>query len=1139
MNPSAGIGLGGRRIPWLLVAGGVAVIAAGIFVAIQSNAAVTRVKEFYDVDVRGLQTAGELAFQMQEGRRTVIYALTTADTNKQLVYIGEARKADDSVAELENRLFASRLDDKSRLALAAFSEKWQAYLKVRDGIIASILLGDGQKGLDVDLEQAHPAFDQVRAALILLRSELDRSAGERLGYVTGTLRRTMGEVGILLVGMLFFLRTLSTNMERYRTVNALQQINVELENAQRNWRDREQRLRTLFDNVADPIVTIDDRGVIESANRATQTVFGYDPAELSGKNVSMLMPPSHHHALETVTGKAIGVSREAYGLRKDGTQFPLDVAVSEVVTDGHRMFIAILRDISERRKAEEALQQSRRQLMDVTANMPGAVFQMQREGGAGYRFLFVSEGIRSLNGRSADEIVANPALMIEGIHEEDLPAVTQELWNALLGGTPFRFTYRVSVNGAVRWLAASATTQRNDSGDLLWNGVVIDVTAARESERSLQAYSEQLAAAVEKAEAASTAKSQFLATMSHEIRTPMNGVIGMAGLLLETPLSPEQSDYAETIRSSGESLLAIINDILEFSKIEAGKLDLEYRRFDPRSVVEESLEVVAPMAHRKKLEICAPIEDSVPGGLIGDPTRLRQILLNLLSNGVKFTESGEVTLSVSCEEYLDSETVRIRFEVHDTGIGIGPAAQARLFQSFSQADSSTTRRFGGTGLGLAICKRLVELMGGEIGVHSEPGEGSTFWFAIPFKTTSDVISIPVTAENFKDRRVIAVDDNGTNRSIIKQQLGKMGVIVTCVASAHEALEEMLLAAHHARPYELAILDLHMPGMSGITLAKEIRKRTEISSIPLLLLTSDRDREEAAVARELGVKTFLVKPVRQASLLRAVGELFGAVRPEQPRPSGAEGKKLAARILIAEDNPTNQKVIVLLLTKFGCSVEVALNGAEAVAAAGKTEFDAILMDCQMPIMDGFEATALIRRNGGRHVPIIALTANAMDGERERCLSAGMDDYLSKPVRAEELRRKLQSWVLTGANFLPGPSGMLDRMLSVPEYLTELISEDAGTAAELIQTFLDDAAASLANLEKAVAAREADRASRILHSLKGSCSQMGALGIARICSDLEQGAVADNLAECRMRLPELRAAFTALNPLMSALLTTYDK
>jgi CheY-like chemotaxis protein/HPt (histidine-containing phosphotransfer) domain-containing protein len=271
----------------------------------------------------------------------------------------------------------------------------------------------------------------------------------------------------------------------------------------------------------------------------------------------------------------------------------------------------------------------------------------------------------------------------------------------------------------------------------------------------------------------------------------------------------------------------------------------------------------------------------------------------------------------------------------------------------------------------------------------------------------------------------------------------------------------------------------------------------------------------------------------------VGELFGAVRPEQPRPSGAEGKKLAARILIAEDNPTNQKVIVLLLTKFGCSVEVALNGAEAVAAAGKTEFDAILMDCQMPIMDGFEATALIRRNGGRHVPIIALTANAMDGERERCLSAGMDDYLSKPVRAEELRRKLQSWVLTGANFLPGPSGMLDRMLSVPEYLTELISEDAGTAAELIQTFLDDAAASLANLEKAVAAREADRASRILHSLKGSCSQMGALGIARICSDLEQGAVADNLAECRMRLPELRAAFTALNPLMSALLTTYDK
>jgi polar amino acid transport system substrate-binding protein len=1139
MSRISGNGPGGRRISWLLIAGGVAVVTAGIFVAVQSNAAVTRVKEFYDVNVRGLQTAGEMAFQIQEGRRTVIYALTTADTNRQLNYIGEARKADDSVAELEDRLSSSSLDDESRRALKRFSTSWEAYLKIRDGVIASILLGDGKKGLAVDLADAHPAFDRVRAALISLREELDRSAGERLDYVTGALRRTMIEVGVLLVGMLFFLRTVASNMERYRTLDALQKINVELENAQRNWRDREQRLRTLFDNVVDPIVTIDDRGVIESANRATQAVFGYEPSELAGKSVELLMPDSHYRALETVAAKEIETSRESYGVRKDGTQFPLDVAVSEVVTDGQRMFIAIIRDISERRKAEEALQQSRRQLMDVTANMPGAVFQMERFGDDGGRFLFVSEGIQSLNGRSAAEIIRNPALMIEGIHHEDLPTVTQELRSALRLGNPFRFTYRVAANGGVRWLAASATTQKNDLGELLWNGVVIDVTAARESERNLQAYSEQLAAAVGKAEAASLAKSQFLATMSHEIRTPMNGVIGMVGLLLETPLSPEQSDYAETIRSSGESLLAIINDVLEFSKIEAGKLDLEYRRFDPRSVVEESLEVVAPMAHRKNLEICAPIEESVPAGLIGDPTRLRQILLNLLSNGVKFTEAGEVVLSVTCEERIDAETVRVRFEVRDTGIGISAAAQTRLFQSFSQADSSTTRRFGGTGLGLAICKRLVELMGGEIGMRSEAGEGSVFWFAIPFKTTTEVVSIPVTAENFRGRRVLAVDDNGTNRSIIKQQLGKMGVMVTCVSSAYEALEELTLAALHDRHYELAILDLHMPGMNGMMLAKEIRRKPLIASVPLMLLTSDRDREEAALARELGIKIFLVKPVRQASLLRSVGEMFGATRTEPVRPASADKNKLTARILVVEDNPTNQKVIVLFLKKFGCTVDLAVNGEEAVAAAGKTEFDAILMDCQMPVMDGFEATAQIRQNGGRHVPIIALTANAMDGERERCLTAGMDDYLSKPVRAEELRRKLQSWVLTRPETQPAESRpdspvANQSRFTVPEHLTELILEDTVTAAELIRTFLEDTASSLESLHRAVTAGEADRASRILHSLKGSSSQMGALGLAALCVELEKKVKQGDLDECCVRQPELRAALTALGPSMRALL-----
>jgi polar amino acid transport system substrate-binding protein len=1005
------------RIPWILIAGGLAVAGAGIFVGVESNTALRRVNEFYAVDVRGLQTAGEMAFQIQEGRRTVIYALTTRDPNKQLTYIGEARRAGDSVGELENRLSASRLDNNSRAALEAFTASWDAYLKIRDGIIASILLGDGQKGLASDLEQAHPAFDLVKAALTRLRADLDRSAGDQLGYVTGTLRRTMVEVGILLVGMLFFLKTLSANMERRRTVDALQQVNNELESAQRNLRDREQRLRTIFDNVVDAIITIDEHGTIESANRSTEAVFGYEPSELTGKNVAMLMPAPDSGAhdaylwryLRTGIGKIIGVGREVSGLRKDGTEFPLELAISEIVSDGRRTFVGILRDITARRKAEEALRTSQRRLMDVTANIPGAVFQMRAAGDD--RFLFISEGIETLIGKTPAEIIANPALMTQNVHEEDLPGVLHELRSSLGGGAPFKFTYRVVGRGADRWLSASAAPQENDTGQLVWNGVIIDVTAAKESERKLQAYSEQLSAAVARAEAATIAKSQFLATMSHEIRTPLNGVIGMSSLLLETPLSAEQSDYAETIRSSGEALLAIINDILEFSKIEAGKLDLEYRAFDPRSVVEESLEIVAPMAHRKNLELCAPLGDRVPGGLIGDPTRLRQVLLNLLSNAVKFTEAGEVVLSVSClGEEMTGQEVRVRFEVRDTGIGISAEAQAKLFQSFSQADSSTTRRFGGTGLGLAICKRLVEMMGGEIGMVSQPGAGAQFWFEVPFRSTTESITVPVAAGNLDGRRVLAVDDNGTNRSILRQQLGKWGIIVACAASGPEALEELTIAARQGRPYELAILDLHMPAMNGLTLAKEIRRNPSICGIPLMMLTSDRDREEAVLARQLNIRIFLVKPVRQANLFRAVGEMFGAAARELPRPASGDRQKLNARILVAEDNPTNQKVIVLLLKKFGCSADVAMNGQEAVRTARMGSFDAILMDCQMPVMDGFEATAEIRRMSEVRVPIIALTANALEGERERCIEAGMDDYLSKPVRSEELLKKLQYWVV---------------------------------------------------------------------------------------------------------------------------------
>jgi PAS domain S-box-containing protein len=1100
---------------WLLCTVGFLVVAAGIFVASECRAGVEMVRTFYVVDVRGLQSAGEMGFEIQEGRRTVIYALTTNDPNRQLTYIDQARAAGVAVANLENRLSSSHLDDAPRKALQAFSASWEAYLKIRDRVITQILIGRGTDGLAIDLAEAHPAFDQARDALSRLLNELDRSAERRLGHLIRTLYRTMDEVCILLVGMLFFLRTLGTNIERRRTVDALQKINSELKITQRTLRERELHLRTLFDNVIDGIITADENGIILSANRATERIFAYQVQELIGQNVSMLMPPpqadAHDHYLrryrETGVKKIIGIGREVISVRKDGVRFPVDLAISELLMDGRKTFVGILRDITERKKAEDDLRSSRRQLMGVTANIPGAVFQIQRLGERDYRFLFVSDGIETLHGRTSAEILENPALILERIHHEDVAAFSHELSTALQAGSPFKFTYRIPAADTVRWLAASAVPQHEGSADLVWNGVLTDVTSAKEAERQLNAYAEQLSVAVEKAQAATRAKSEFLATMSHEIRTPMNGVIGMTALLSETDLTPEQRDYAETIRSSGEALLAIINDILEFSKIEAGKLDLENRPFDVRSVVEESLDVVAPMAHRKKLELCAPMDDAIPSSLLGDPARLRQILLNLLSNAVKFTEAGEVILTVAREETGSPDAAFVRFEVRDTGIGISPDAQPKLFQSFSQADSSTTKRFGGTGLGLAICKRLVELMGGTIGLRSAPGSGSVFWFTVPFKITTQALSVPAAVEYLRNRRVLAVDDNGTNRSILKQQLGKIGMIVTCAANGQEALEELRLAARHGRPFELAILDLHMPAMNGLTLAREIRRIEAIRSIPLMMLTSDRDREEAVLARQLDVKMFLVKPVRQANLIKSVSEMFGAHSPENQIVS-SEQKRIKALVLVVEDNPTNQKVIVLRLEKLGCSVGIAHNGQEAIDAAQANEYDAILMDCQMPVMDGFEATAKIRETATRHVPIIALTANAMQGERERCLEAGMDDYLSKPVRAEELYEKLQLW-LAPKTGRPGPSSVKpEEDAGIRNALTHFINgmqqEGIGRddVNDLFESFLQTSADLMHKLQAAATHEDSPSLAKASHSLKGTFATFGLESLTNLAAELER-------------------------------------
>jgi PAS domain S-box-containing protein len=868
-------------------------------------------------------------------------------------------------------------------------------------------------------------------------------------------------------------------------------------------------LRSFYDGapmMMGVVELVGDDVLLLSQNAAAAHFLGGTPQEMENRLLSQLgIPAEHlrewltHYRQSERTGQAV---RFEYLHRQADKSAWLSATVRYIgtFTGGRPRFCYMVEDVTERKRGEERL----RLLESVVVHAKDAVLivDAERLETPGPRVLYANQAFTRMTGYPLEEVLGtNPRFLlspatdraqlakVRAAMEERVP-VEVELLNRRKDGTDF-------------WAELSIVPIVGPAGKHAhWVSVRRDVTARKQAE-------EELRRAKEAAEAANRAKSVFLANMSHEIRTPMNGIIGMTQLALDTELTAEQRDYLDMVRVSADSLLDIINDILDFSKIEAGKLELDPVDFRLRDCLGDALKPLAVRAHHKDLELACGVAPDVPDLLVGDAGRLRQIIMNLVGNAIKFTDQGEVVLQValgsaSTVRRLASEArtpdLMLHCSVRDTGMGIPAEKQAVIFDPFTQADSSTTRKHGGTGLGLTISARLVEMMGGRIWVESTPGQGSTFHFTVRLRVSSGSVSrvLPPRPVELRGHRVLVVDDNATNRRILQETLASWQMQPTVVDSAARALEEMNRAAAAGEPYPLVLLDAHMPETDGFMLAARIKQQPHLAGSIILMLTSMDHNGASRYCRELDLAAYLVKPIKQSELLRVIRTVLGAApgspvtktppsRGSQvPEPDAAPGQPL--RILLAEDNVVNQRLAVRLLEKRGHCVVLANDGREALAALERQPFDLVLMDLQMPVMSGFEATATLRareRTTGGRLPVIALTAHAMKGDRERCLVEGFDGYVPKPIDAGQLFEAIDH-VLN-----PKTEDPADLLEQAPEEtvidrdrVLATLQGDEQLLQEVVTIFLDQYPRWLEEIRAALRQRDPEKLAFVAHTLKGS-------------------------------------------------------